>query len=67
MITLSILLITLCIYSIWEVKKNSGSWHNYDPTNASNIFTFFFTTFGLAAGVTGMLIFVTLLFIIYLP
>ena len=53
MITISTLLILLYSYSIYKIRKDSGSWKDFDPSD-SNIFAslvFFFGTAAIAVGV----------------
>ena len=47
MITISILLILLYSYSIYKIRKDSGSWKDFDPFE-SNIFVYFIFLFGTA-------------------
>lgn len=54
MITISTLLILLYSYSIYKIRKDSGSWKDFDIFE-SNIFVYYIFLFGTAAIVVGII------------
>jgi len=54
MITISTLLILLYSYSIYKIRKDSGSWKDFDPFE-SNIFVYFIFLLGTSATSGGII------------
>jgi hypothetical protein len=60
MITLTTIFILLYVYSIYRIKKESGSWEEFNPFNAN------FITYGIFVMGTVMTIILICFFVVYL-